>query len=38
MLSERITLALDLGSEPRVSALHAALRVELRNRESALND
>jgi hypothetical protein len=38
MLSERITLALDLGQEPHVSALHAAVRHELRNRDSALND
>jgi len=38
MLSERITMALDLGKAPDVSALHAALRQELRNRESALND
>lgn len=38
MLSERITMALDLGREPNVSALHAAVLHELRNRESALND
>ncbi|MEJ1181875.1 hypothetical protein [Pseudarthrobacter sp. CCNWLW247] len=38
MLSERITMALDLGHEPDISALRAALRHELRNRESALND
>lgn len=37
-LSERITLALDLGHEPHVTALHAAVRHELRNRESALDD
>lgn len=38
MLSESITMALDLGHEPDISALRAALRHELRNRESALND
>ncbi|MDR7158003.1 hypothetical protein J2X42_000697 [Arthrobacter sp. BE255] len=38
MLSERVTLALDLGHEPHVSALRAAVRHELRIRESALND
>lgn len=38
LLSERITLALDLGQEPHLSVLHAAVRQELRNRESALND
>lgn len=38
LLSERITLALDLGHQPHFSALHAAVRHELRNRESALND
>ena len=38
MLSERITMALDLGHESHVSALHAAVHHELRNRESALND
>ena len=38
LLSERITMALDLGHEPHVSALRAAVRHELRNRESALND
>ncbi len=38
LLSERITLALDLGHEPDVSALHAAVRHELRNRDAALND
>jgi len=38
LLSERITLALDLSQEPHLSVLHAAVRQELRNRESALND
>ncbi|MCU1516742.1 MAG: hypothetical protein JWQ75_1463 [Pseudarthrobacter sp.] len=38
LLSERVTLALELGQEPHVSALRAAVRSELRNRESALND
>lgn len=38
LLSERITLALDLEHEPHVSALHAAVHHELRNRESELND
>jgi hypothetical protein len=38
LLSERIILALDLVQEPQVSALHAAVRHELRNRESARND
>lgn len=38
LLSERITTALELGHEPHVSALHAAVRHELRHRESALND
>jgi hypothetical protein len=38
LLSARIALALDLGQEPSVSALHAAVRQELRNRDSALND
>ena len=38
LLSERITLALDLGQDPHVSALRAAVQHELRNRESRLND
>jgi hypothetical protein len=38
LLSERITVALDLGQDPHVSALRAAVQHELRNRESTLND
>ena len=38
LLSERITLALDLGQDPHVSALRAAVQHELRNRESRRND
>lgn len=38
MLSERISHAMEIGQQPQISALHAAIRDELRNRESALND
>lgn len=35
LLSERIRLALDISQGSEVTALHAAVRAELRNRESA---
>jgi hypothetical protein len=38
ILSERIRLAMDVSQEPGMAALHAAVRAEVRNRESAPND
>jgi hypothetical protein len=38
ILSERIRLALDVSQEPGMAALHAAVRAELLNRESAPDD
>jgi hypothetical protein len=35
LLSERIRLALDISQGSEMTALHAAVRAELRNRESA---
>nr|WP_246223509.1 hypothetical protein [Pseudarthrobacter psychrotolerans] len=37
-LSERIRLALDLSQEANMTALHAAVRAELRNRETETDD
>jgi hypothetical protein len=37
-LSEHIRRVLDAGPESRNAALHAVVRREIRNRESALND
>ena len=37
LLSERIRQALDLGQEANMTALHAAVRAELRNRETEPN-
>jgi hypothetical protein len=34
LLSERIRLALDLSQEANMTALHAAVRAEIRNRET----
>jgi len=38
LLSERIRLALDLSQEVNMTALHAAVRAELRNRETEPDD
>jgi hypothetical protein len=38
LLSERIRLALDLSQEANMTALHAAVRAELRNRETEPDD
>ena len=38
LLSERIRLALDLSQEANMTALHAAVRAEIRNRETDPDD
>ncbi|RAX46037.1 hypothetical protein DQ354_06610 [Arthrobacter sp. AQ5-06] len=38
LLSERIRMALDLSHEANITALHAAVRAELRNRETEPDD
>lgn len=38
VLSERIRRALDVGQEANITALHAAVRAEVRNRESEPDD
>ncbi|WP_082576160.1 hypothetical protein [Arthrobacter sp. Soil762] len=38
VLSERIRLAMDVSQEANIAALHAAVRTELRNRETEPDD
>lgn len=38
VLSERMRLALDVSQEANITALHAAVRAELRNRETEPDD
>jgi hypothetical protein len=38
LLSERIRLALDVSQEANITALHAAVRAEVRNRETEPHD